>query len=663
MSNTKYYCVGFYWWGANPENQLPRFLESGIWENGFDDKYIQKVNSIPIGSQLAAKTTYTRKANGKNTSVLEVHCIGTVTDNPKDGRKLGVAWEKDFKKFTLDGRGAYRSTISQVNHSENIDFIFGKKQKEGAVLPAFNEDHSYEELQLNQILYGPPGSGKTYNTINKAVAIIDRKKEGDLPIYYPKRENLKEWFDELLIDDWSNPLGQIAFITFHQSFNYEDFIEGIKPSLNNKELQYEYASGVFKSIVDLATNNWLDVHKGDIKHLSFDEAFLKFKDKWEENRDMLFKMKTQGKEFKIIGFTKSSILFEKASGGTGHTLSIKTLRDFYYGKSDRKLTGVGIYYPGILETLRKDSGVSLEDEKDEKNYVLIIDEISRGNVSQIFGELITLIETSKRMGAPEALEVILPYSKEKFSVPPNLYIIGTMNTADRSVEALDTALRRRFSFIEMPSKPELLSPQQMIWQLWWDHEQDDWASEHFHEKENQLFSLLGAEELLLMPNENKDKIWSKMVDARADASIFDGYKYNGINLNLLLSKINHRIEKLLSSDHVIGHSYFMSVVNSDDLMEVLYNKIIPLLQEYFYGDFGRIGLVLGRGFIRVKRHTEDDFAQWDYDPDAIPDKDTFDILDHRLKQPFDIEINGAKEKVDFHKALNFLLNNKVEKPG
>jgi len=130
----------------------------------------------------------------------------------------------------------------------------------------------------------------------------------------------------------------------------------------------------------------------------------------------------------------------------------------------------------------------------------------------------------------------------------------------------------------------------------------------------------------------------------------------------LLNKINNRIEKLLSSDHTIGHSYFMSVCSLDDLMGVIYNKIIPLLQEYFYGDFGRIGLILGKGFIRAKQHAEDDFAQWDHDPDAIPDKDVYEILDHRLKQPFDIDINSKNEKVDFQKALNLLLNNKVEKP-
>jgi len=663
MSETKYYCVGFSW-GGNSESQLPRFLEKGIWENGYDDKYIEIVNSVPVGAKLAAKTAYTRKKDGKTISVLEVYNIGTVTENPKNGRLLKVNWDKNFKKFKLDGRGAYRSVISQVNHKENIDYIFGGKKTDGAPLPSFKEETVYEEKELNQILYGPPGSGKTYNTINKAVSIVDRIQENSLLNHYASRKSLKDRFDELLIDDWSNPFGQIAFITFHQSFNYEDFIEGIKPTIDKDKILYEYASGIFKGIVNLATNNWLDVDKGDKSQLPFDEAFLKFKDQWEENQDMLFKMKTQGKEFKIIGFTKSSILFEKASGGTDHTLSISTLRDFYYGRSNRKLSGVGIYYPGVLAKLNEYSSSAVVEEKDEKNYVLIIDEINRGNVSQIFGELITLIEISKRIGEPEALEVVLPYSKEKFSVPPNLYIIGTMNTADRSVEALDTALRRRFSFVEMPSRPELLMPQQMIWQLWWDFEKAGWTEEPWVAKERDLYDLLGAEHLLKMSIEEKKKLEYKLEFENAVSSIFNG-NFTGLNLKDLLSKINQRIEKLLSSDHVIGHSYFMSVCSWSDLMEVFYNKILPLLQEYFYGDFGKIGLVLGKGFIRLKNDVSEDnlFAEFDYSIDDLKERDVYEILDYRKKDSFEIELGKNMTAIDFKKAIHLLIHNKLEQAG
>ena len=172
------------------------------------------------------------------------------------------------------------------------------------------------------------------------------------------------------------------------------------------------------------------------------------------------------------------------------------------------------------------------DFEETKNHVLIIDEINRGNVSAIFGELITLLEEDKRKGNPEHTEVKLPYSGKEFSVPNNVYIIGTMNTADRSVEALDTALRRRFSFVEMQPNPEILS-----------------------EVEN-------------------------------------------VDLSKLLETINKRIEVLIDKDHQIGHSYFIGIQNIVDLQRTFKDKIIPLLEEYFYGDFGKIGLVLGGEFIK-----------------------------------------------------------------
>jgi len=453
----QYYCVGFFWYGSEPENQLPRFQKEGIWENGFDDKYLDKVKSVPTGSQIAAKTSYTRKKDGKTISVLEVHGIGTVKANQGDGKILKVEWKKDFKPFTIDGRGAYRSTISKVNHPENIELIFGNKKKTENDALAFNEKDIQSEFALNQILFGPPGTGKTYNTINKAVAIVDNLKEAALNIYYEERGDLKERFDELLIDDWENPNGQIGFVTFHQSMSYEDFIEGIKPGLNDEQnVIYDIEPGVFKMMASIARDNWLDANKGTKEQLSFEEAFTKFKEEWQENQEMKFPLKREGNEYTILGFTKSSIKFKKASGGTGHTLSISTLRDYFYKRREVRQTGVGIYYPAILDKL-KSYQPSLIVEKEEKNYVLIIDEINRGNVSQIFGELITLIEEDKRLGKAEALEVTLPYSKEKFGVPPNLHIIGTMNTADRSVEALDAALRRRFNFEEMPPRPLLIA--------------------------------------------------------------------------------------------------------------------------------------------------------------------------------------------------------------
>ncbi len=586
----QYYCVGFFWYGSEPENQLPRFQKEGIWENGFDDKYIDKVKSVEVGSQIAAKTSYTRKKDGKTISVLEVHGIGTVTANQSDGKILKVNWKKDFKPFTIDGRGAYRSTISKVNHAENIELIFGNKRKTEEDALAFDEKDMQIEFALNQILFGPPGTGKTYNTINKAVAIVDNLKEAALNVYYEERNDLKERFDELLIDDWENPNGQIGFVTFHQSMSYEDFIEGIKPDLNDEQnVIYDIEAGVFKRMASIARDNWLDANKGTKEQLSFEEAFTKFKEEWQENQEMKFPLKTPGYDYTILTFTKSSIRFRKSSGGTGHTLSITTLRDYFYKIREVRATGVGIYYPAILDKL-KSYQPSLIVEKEEKNYVLIIDEINRGNVSQIFGELITLIEEDKRLGKAEALEVTLPYSKVKFGVPPNLHIIGTMNTADRSVEALDAALRRRFNFEEMPPRP------------------------------------------LLIATEGKLKEQNGILDT--------------VDLPTLLNTINKRIEKLLDKDHQIGHSYFMSVTKLIELKEAFQNKIIPLLQEYFFGDYGKIGLVVGKGFFEsVETVQENFFAEFnEYDSSEFAERTIYKIRD----------ISKMTED-DFKTALNDLL--------
>ena len=181
-----------------------------------------------------------------------------------------------------------------------------------------------------------------------------------------------------------------------------------------------------------------------------------------------------------------------------------------------------------------------QNNQPTKPHVLIIDEINRGNISRIFGELITLIEATKRAGADEALSVTLPYSKEEFAVPDNVYIIGTMNSSDRSLTGLDIALRRRFTFIEMPPQPNLLK----------------------------------------------------------DMSV------EGVDIERLLTVINQRIEILIDRDHCIGHANFMVLKEQptlENLAHIFKQKIIPQLQEYFFDDWAKINLVLnGNGMLKPK---------------------------------------------------------------
>lgn len=303
------------------------------------------------------------------------------------------------------------------------------------------------------------------------------------------------------------------------------------------------------------------------------------------------------------------------------------------------------YTTTIGEYLKSKYNVSVQNiDNTKNNYVLIIDEINRGNISQIFGELITLIEDDKRLGKDEALEVTLPYSKDKFGVPLNLYIIGTMNTADRSVEALDTALRRRFSFEEMMPMPELLSPSALYCQLLWSYESVDWNDSEFKEKEDQFFSFAQVSEDLIS---QRKEIWETMKAdyIRDDFSYFDDFDFNGFNLQVILETINNRIEVLLNRDHLIGHSYFLNVRTEGQLKATFKNNIIPLLQEYFYGDYEKIGLILGSGFFEQSgKYSKEIFAS--FTTQNYPDNGTI------------LRMKTIDEEFDMIAAVNLLLNTK-----
>jgi 5-methylcytosine-specific restriction endonuclease McrBC GTP-binding regulatory subunit McrB/predicted acetyltransferase len=490
---------------------------------------------------------------------------------------------------------------------------------------------------LNQILFGPPGTGKTYNTINKAMMIVEGLTEEELIEKYATRKAIKKAFDDLIITDFENSTGQIAFCTFHQSTSYEDFIEGIKPDKTDEgEVFYEIKKGVFRLISELASAEV-------IKTSNFDEVYQKLLNDIEHSPDNRITLETtiQAKEFSIYKNSKGNLRFHANTDKAYEGVIKKNVIEHYL------ITGEALdwssYTKAVGKYIKDKYGYSQDVEKRDKKYVLIIDEINRGNVSQIFGELITLIEDDKRIGKEEAIEAILPYSKVKFSVPSNLYIIGTMNTADRSVEALDAALRRRFSFEEMPPRPQLVSPQRKLWDLWWKYEGIDWYDEPYVTKERELVELLGIEEDF----DPKGGIWERMKNEgqrESQVSYLDHLNYSGINPEKLLTTINRRIEKLLDKDHQIGHSYFMSVNSVSQLKLAFHNKIIPLLQEYFFGDYSKIGLVLGAGFVEMEE-SGNIFADFDDDLAA-------ELSERLLYKIKNVANMGA---VEFKSAINTMM--------
>lgn len=444
---------------------------------------------------------------------------------------------------------------------------------------------------LNQILYGPPGTGKTYNTINKAIAIANPTFDLNT-----SRNEIKIEFERLMNE------GQIVFTTFHQSMCYEDFIEGIKPITDESgSVRYEVKPGIFKTICNTAsTPNSLD----------FNVAYDQLKKELIEKERISLKTPT-GKSFEIsLNSNENLTLHTGINKNKQGVLTKENIQRQING--EKRFDGWEGYFKGVLDYLISQYNYSTNPENETKNFVLIIDEINRGNVSQIFGELITLIEEDKRHGCDEALETMLPYSKQNFSVPPNLYIIGTMNTADRSVEALDTALRRRFCFEEMPPKPELLTPSAVMYRLWIKYAALKWEDKKWEQIERDFLDFYGCK--ITDPKRYKqieaeiNNISATEIIKQIDTVI----EYRGIYLSLLLTRINKRIEKLLDRDHQIGHSYFMSVYSLSDLKIAFQNKIIPLLQEYFFGDYGKIGLVLGKGFVSITGNSDENiFAAFD----------------------------------------------------
>ncbi len=441
--------------------------------------------------------------------------------------------------------------------------------------------------ELNLILYGPPGTGKTYNTVNYAVAICENKSYED--VAKESYDAVFKRYKALLAD------GRIAFTTFHQSYGYEEFIEGIKPDFAAEEIKYQRADGVFKKFCDKAArfkflfnlNSVFNSHatvwkvslggagKNDIREdcmknnhirIGWDDYGAEISDETNFNDggsrvlnafinnmsigDVVLSCYS-ATEIDAIGIVEGDYEWHGDYKNYKRVRKVKWLiqgirKDITDINNGKRMSQQAVYCLDIstneiakLINNQEDPDVKVERDYSEP-YVFIIDEINRGNVSKIFGELITLIEPTKRLGAQEEMTCTLPYSGAEFGVPKNVYLLGTMNTADRSLVQLDAALRRRFAFKEM------------------------------------------------MPDYGVIKKVGTV---------------DGIDVAELLKTINDRITCLLDREHQIGHSYFMKLAENGSvakLAEIFRENIIPLLQEYFFDDYESIKKVLNGVFVETE---------------------------------------------------------------
>jgi 5-methylcytosine-specific restriction endonuclease McrBC GTP-binding regulatory subunit McrB len=436
----------------------------------------------------------------------------------------------------------------------------------------------------NVILYGPPGTGKTYSTVRRALELI------------LGREALKDLRDEKLLPLFRDhqARGQIEFVTFHQAYGYEEFVEGIRPVLDqaaDAQVRYEIHDGVFKRIALRAAAEGLRM---DSSAPEFDELWdlllrdlrqdetriaksqsgktyqlflsnqgnvqvnacdvdsegnvLSVSDKHQtaskENAKLYWKHRAElGPEPEKLTYEKTTALFsrEKGGGGGNHYTALWLVYSqlFNLNRTAAVRKAELIDRAARVQQALDKPGPSTTFSFSVKSpqYVLIVDEINRGNMSKILGELITLLESDKRLSARNELKLPLAYSPQhRFAVPPNLHVLGTMNTADRSIALMDVALRRRFTFEE------------------------------------------------LMPD--SDIIRSVLRGRVADRPLID-------LVVDIFEALNERIRFLYDRDHQLGHSYFLEVTDANSLRQVFVDRILPMLQEYFYGAWDKICIVLG----------------------------------------------------------------------
>ena len=420
------------------------------------------------------------------------------------------------KALTNISKAKYTSKLLELIEGESNETRTNDKN----LSPMKEVDILKQKKQI--VLQGAPGTGKTYKTAAIAVAMCDG--ESSVPA---DRNALMVRYKQLVVEK------RIAFTTFHQSMDYEEFVEGIKPETEDGTISYVVRDGIFREICKAALNAQR-VESND----NFEEVWNKLITYLDENDFIDVMLLNGSKTFRVelnelgTGLTNRTYpndTFSKGNwiDGKSKFFSKDQLYNIYRGLPGTPAGGHDNYRRAIINHLKKEFGL-VEYKQGEKsnanvkNYVLIIDEINRANISKVLGELITLLETDKRLGELNEVKVRLPYSKDEFGVPSNLYVIGTMNTADRSVGYIDYAIRRRFAFVTIKSDRNVV------------------------EEYNPSIATLALEYF------DKVKEWMTEENVTGDID---------------------------AEDLMVGHSYFLAD-NEAKLKAKMVYEVIPLLREY-----------------------------------------------------------------------------------
>ena len=555
-----------YWLYAPGENASlwEDFYEQGIMGLGWDK--LGDLNLLGDGADILKKIqdTYNKKGKPTNDALANLEFRDVISEGdiiiPKRGRQeyLGygivtssyyydtnketyqksrrVNWKKKGVWKERDGTIVLKTLTDITKYPDYVRELINLIGIESSEI-VNNTNDSKMKLSFNTILFGPPGTGKTYKL---------QKEYFDLFTIKESALSRNQYIESLVADlTWWQVIS-IAVLdlgTVKVNDIYNHTIVQIKEKLSKSKSVKPTIWG------QLQSHTMLDCPNVNVINRSEPLFFNKSEDSlWSIDEDLLEQSFPEA--FEILKKSKNFV--------PDNNKSIKNYEFITFHQSFSYEDFVEGIKPKLDES-EKDVTFEIKDgifkklcrkaETDpENNYAIFIDEINRGNVSAIFGELITLIERDKRIGELNEIKVTLPYSKTEFGVPSNLSIVGTMNTADRSVEALDTALRRRFTFDEILPNPSLLG----------------------------------------------------------------GIKFNEFSLTDVLHTINERIEVLLDRDHKIGHSYFLQLKSGDleGLKYVFSDNIVPLLQEYFYHDYEKIALILGEGFIQIKENRKVSFANF-----------------------------------------------------